>query len=139
MNMKKDNAVSPVIGSILLVAITVIIAAVIAAFVFGMTGDIQQTRIVAITSDISQNAATGQKHIVLTNHGGKDMATLVNLTAMFNGSSCATWVSPTNLNSLKTVGGSAACNVGAVGGRTHVVVTGSFADGSAQVLLDTYQ
>lgn len=33
--MKRDNAVSPVIGVILMVAITVILAAVIAAFVFG--------------------------------------------------------------------------------------------------------
>ena len=33
---KKDDAVSPVIGVILMVAITVILAAVIAAFVFGM-------------------------------------------------------------------------------------------------------
>ncbi|APH39198.1 type IV pilin [Methanohalophilus halophilus] len=33
---KKDDAVSPVIGVILMVAITVILAAVIAAFVFGL-------------------------------------------------------------------------------------------------------
>jgi flagellin-like protein len=36
-----NNAVSPVIGVILVVAITVILAAVIAAFVFGMAGNIQ--------------------------------------------------------------------------------------------------
>lgn len=35
-SMKNDEAVSPVIGVILMVAITVILAAVIAAFVFGM-------------------------------------------------------------------------------------------------------
>ena len=39
MNFKNEEAVSPVIGVILMVAITVILAAVIAAFVFGMTGD----------------------------------------------------------------------------------------------------
>ena len=40
MNFKQnEEAVSPVIGVILMVAITVILAAVIAAFVFGMTGD----------------------------------------------------------------------------------------------------
>jgi len=33
-----EDAVSPVIGVILMVAITVILAAVIAAFVFGMAG-----------------------------------------------------------------------------------------------------
>ena len=36
-----DEAVSPVIGVILMVAITVILAAVIAAFVFNMAGDVQ--------------------------------------------------------------------------------------------------
>jgi flagellin-like protein len=35
---KRDDAVSPVIGVILMVAITVILAAVIATFVFGWLG-----------------------------------------------------------------------------------------------------
>ena len=37
---KNDEAVSPVIGVILMVAITVILAAVIAMFVFGLAGTI---------------------------------------------------------------------------------------------------
>jgi flagellin-like protein len=37
-----SKALSPVIGVILMVAITVILAAVIAAFVFGMSGEIQR-------------------------------------------------------------------------------------------------
>ena len=41
---KNDEAVSPVIGVILMVAITVILAAVIAAFVFGMSGNISKTK-----------------------------------------------------------------------------------------------
>ena len=47
---KNDEAVSPVIGVILMVAITVILAAVIAAYVFGMTGNTQKTRLVAATA-----------------------------------------------------------------------------------------
>ena len=46
---KNDEAVSPVIGVILMVAITVILAAVIAAFVFGMSGNISKTKVVAVT------------------------------------------------------------------------------------------
>ena len=46
---KNEEAVSPVIGVILMVAITVILAAVIAAFVFGMAGNIQKTKVVAAT------------------------------------------------------------------------------------------
>ena len=46
---KNEDAVSPVIGVILMVAITVILAAVIAAFVFGMAGNISKTKVVAAT------------------------------------------------------------------------------------------
>ena len=53
---KNDEAVSPVIGVILMVAITVILAAVIAAFVFGMSGNISKTKVVAAT--VSQPNAT---------------------------------------------------------------------------------
>ncbi len=46
---RNEEAVSPVIGVILMVAITVILAAVIAAFVFGMAGNISKTKVVAAT------------------------------------------------------------------------------------------
>ena len=45
-----EDAVSPVIGVILMVAITVILAAVIAAFVFGMAGNVSKTRSIAVTA-----------------------------------------------------------------------------------------
>jgi flagellin-like protein len=38
--MNKENSLSPVIGVILMIAITVVLAAVIASFVFGMSGAI---------------------------------------------------------------------------------------------------
>jgi len=141
--MKTDSAVSPVIGSILLVAITVIIAAVIAAFVFGMTGDIQQTRVVAITSDISQNDAPN-KVIVITNHGGKDASVLVDVEIQVEGVACAAAATgPTNPTTelfAQTVGLSMRCAGSAViGDREHLVITGIFVDGTRQVLLDTYQ
>ncbi|WP_062397059.1 type IV pilin [Methanogenium cariaci] len=47
---KDEEAVSPVIGVILMVAITVILAAVIAVFVFGMASDIETTKSVAATA-----------------------------------------------------------------------------------------
>jgi flagellin-like protein len=46
---KDEEAVSPVIGVILMVAITVILAAVIAAFALNMPGEIQKTKIVSVT------------------------------------------------------------------------------------------
>ncbi len=66
---KNDEAVSPVIGVILMVAITVILAAVIAAFVFGMSGNISKTKIVAVTV---QKVDSG--NISVMNNGGQDGA-----------------------------------------------------------------
>ena len=46
---QNEEAVSPVIGVILMVAITVILAAVIAAFVFGMGSNVQTQKTVGST------------------------------------------------------------------------------------------
>jgi flagellin-like protein len=140
--MEKDSAVSPVIGSILLVAITVIIAAVIAAFVFGMTGDIQQTKIVAITSDAAQSNLLGEnpneKVVILTNHGGKDAGKLAALIPYVDGNECSPGLGINTGNSLRL--NEASCgNPLAVAISNHLVVVGHFVDGSQQVLLDTYQ
>jgi len=140
--MKRDSAVSPVIGSILLVAITVIIAAVIAAFVFGMTGDIQQTRVVAVTSDVAQNpSVTGAKEIDITNHGGKDAGVLTSIQITINGVqvTTASFMTSATIDDLLTVGGSVRIGGLTAGDRDHLVVTGTFIDGTSQVLLDTYQ
>mgnify|MGYP006268830017 CR=1 FL=1 len=64
--LKREDAVSPVIGVILMVAITVILAAVIAAFVFGMASGVSKTKTVAVTAKkISSN-------ITVTYQGGTD-------------------------------------------------------------------
>ena len=44
INRSDEEAVSPVIGVILMVAIVVILAAVIAAFVFGMAGNVATSK-----------------------------------------------------------------------------------------------
>ena len=64
---KNDEAVSPVIGVILMVAITVILAAVIAAFVFGMSGNISKTKVVAVTV---QQPDADQHHCHLSGWSG---------------------------------------------------------------------
>lgn len=73
---KRDDAVSPVIGVILMVAITVILAAVIAAFVFGMAGSVSKTKNVALVAE-KANAY----EVVITNHGGTDIGSLTSLSA----------------------------------------------------------
>ncbi len=64
--LKREDAVSPVIGVILMVAITVILAAVIAAFVFGMAGSVSKTKTVAATAKQQGN------DYLVTWQGGQD-------------------------------------------------------------------
>ena len=67
---KDEEAVSPVIGVILMVAITVILAAVIAAFVFGMGGSLKEAPpTVSITA--ANNAANTDLDIRILHTGGE--------------------------------------------------------------------
>ncbi|MBX0293848.1 type IV pilin [Haloarcula nitratireducens] len=68
-----DDAVSPVIGVILMVAITVILAAVIASFVLGLGDQAQQTTPQASFSwDYDESGATadGYGELTITHDGG---------------------------------------------------------------------
>jgi flagellin-like protein len=125
---KKDDAVSPVIGVILMVAITVILAAVIAAFVFGMAGNVQKTKNVAAVAE--QNSTN---FLIVTFHGGKDAADVEYLNVTFK--DAATPI----IKEEPTVGVSIP-STSAIGTpeKDHVVATAQFKDGSTQVILDTY-
>jgi flagellin-like protein len=78
--MKNDEAVSPVIGVILMVAITVILAAVIAAFVFGLAGTTSTNKNVAFTVSLDKN-----NYGVATAQGGSDIARLKFVTYTIDG------------------------------------------------------
>jgi flagellin-like protein len=119
---KNEEAVSPVIGVILMVAITVILAAVIAAFVFGMAGNIQKTHIVSYTLS---RPTTGT--VTATFQGGQDAAALVATNWSVGGT--LTSQSPGNI-----VGNSTTFNAVA---NSHIVGVASFNDGSNQVVIDT--
>ena len=151
--MKNEDAVSPVIGVILMVAITVILAAVIAAFVFGMAGNIQKTKVVAAT--VSQSGSW----ITITYQGGNDDASLQYLK--FTVPSNTTVTAPlysllarggdsgtngaTGVGLTTTVGSALKPDVGATyringlgtPGKDSIVITGHFTDGGEQVILDT--
>jgi archaeal type IV pilus assembly protein PilA len=126
---KNENAVSPVIGVILMVAITVILAAVIAAFVFGMSGNIPKTKVIAVSAHQIDSGT-----VTLTYEGGQD-------AMMFSGASAN--VTDDNGNfltvpNLSNVVGNSVKATGALAKNNHVVVVGHFYDGNDQVLLDTY-
>ena len=145
---KNDEAVSPVIGVILMVAITVILAAVIAAFVFGMSGNINKTKVVAITADRPSSTT-----VRVMNQGGQDnpsfdygvmslkdpagaviAATFASAGQFNNGTTIAT----TGVNALGSgVGNTLTATLTTYTGKVQVVVVGTFTDNTKQVLLDT--
>jgi flagellin-like protein len=140
---KTEEAVSPVIGVILMVAITVILAAVIAAFVFGMAGNIQRTHIVSLTAQRNSSA-----FVIVTDEGGQDANTLIAMDWQLNGQN----VTQANVGFSSGVTGDgksgAVPNTGyssiPVGayvaipstnvGKDNLIVTGIFKDGSTQIL-----
>jgi flagellin-like protein len=155
MNFKQnEEAVSPVIGVILMVAITVILAAVIAAFVFGMGSDIGTTKTVAVT------ASQVGSDIVVNYKGGADANTLNFLkvtvndgTAVESGGVATKYcyeggsgTGYTITSGTSDLDDKAPVPVGATivfegegnAERNHVVVVGHFMDGSEHVVLDTY-
>jgi len=71
----EDEAVSPVIGVILMVAITVILAAVIGTFVLGLGDQVQSTSPQAsFNFDYTQDATDDSDELVVTHDGGDSIA-----------------------------------------------------------------
>ena len=158
--IKEEEAVSPVIGVILMVAITVILAAVIGAFVFGMGGSLKKTYVVGVTA-----TQTSSNAVDITFQGGPDAGLVhyMNVTiggneyrrqnsgdtsAETNASSYTftAFGAPLVADSVVAVGtavtlggyGDAAKDAGITSGRDHLVATATFLDGTKQIVLDTY-
>ncbi len=126
MKRMDEKGVSPVIGVILMVAITVILAAVIASFVFGMGSSVKKTYNVAVTA---QQQGT---NVIVTLQGGPDVPSLssINVTCTDSSGTSTTATLGTTVGSSVTL----ACGTG---GADRVLVVGTFQDGTQQVLLDT--
>ena len=157
--IKEEEAVSPVIGVILMVAITVILAAVIGAFVFGMGGSLKKTYVVGVTAtQTSSNAVdvtfqggpdAGLVHYMnVTIRGNEYRRTAVDATSAETNvtSIWTTFGTPNTANSVVAVGtavtlggtGDSTKDAGITSGRDHLVVTATFMDGTKQIVLDTY-
>ena len=131
-----EDAVSPVIGVILMVAIVVILAAVIAAFVFGMAGSAGTSKNVGMT--VTVNSTTGDMGVDILWQGGSDINSMTNISATFNGEPADEYI-PTPVISSLNVGN--ITQVKAPSGttslaNTRIIITGSFTDGSTQVIFD---
>ncbi|MEG9194246.1 MAG: type IV pilin N-terminal domain-containing protein [Candidatus Methanoglobus sp.] len=135
--MVNEKGVSPVIGVILMVAITVILAAVIASFVFGMGTTVKKTYLVSATASKSCVGNTCEVQIVYT--GGPDAVAVSSLEVIYP-SGCTFETSGGSTITNPSVGAIATCErAGSPADRnTHVVVAATFTDGTQQVILDTY-
>jgi len=142
---KNEEAVSPVIGVILMVAITVILAAVIAAFVFNMAGSIQKTHVVMFTLQ-----KTGTDTIMVMDQGGQDQGTLisVNVTAPvtftgtdFDGTALPAATGSGSSYYVQSVAtpaiGKSLTLTGTWPATTAITVIGNFNDGSHQIILQS--
>ncbi|WP_435195508.1 type IV pilin [Natronomonas sp. EA1] len=103
---RATRGVSPVIGVILMVAITVILAAIVATFVFGLSDDLQRrTPQAGFTFDY--DASTGELDI--THNGGDtlDAATLTAVVADPDGSvpDASPWTGTVSAGTTVTLGG----------------------------------
>ena len=126
--METEDAVSPVIGVILMVAVTVILAAVIAAFVFGLASGVSKTKAVAAT------AKQLGSNVIVTWQGGQDNAMVKGYNVTIAPSTGGTVLFNNTGNSV----GNATILTGGTANLDHVTVVGFFNDGSYQVVLDTF-
>jgi len=131
-NKEREEAVSPVIGVILMVAITVILAAVIAAFVFGMASGVSKTKAVAATARQLQN------DVIVTWQGGQDNSLVTNYTIQATTSGGTSFGIINVPGTPPVVGNSTKIQSAGTAGQDHVTVVANFNDGSGQVVLDTY-
>jgi archaeal type IV pilus assembly protein PilA len=141
--MKNEVAVSPVMGTILMVAITVILAAIIATYVLGLPSDVTKTKVVAATAQLDNSG------IILVNYQGgqdTDSVTSLNITAP-NSSVWYTSGADGALTLSTSPGTLVKPEVGSImklhpgpgwpTGAKHVVVIAAFSDGPNQIILDT--
>lgn len=123
-----ENAVSPVIGVLLMVSITIILAAVIAAFIFGMANQMPQNNIVGVT--VVKNSAT---QATVTNIGGQGVNALTNpINISVDDGTAITYYD---------LGKAVAASEKVVltsGVQNRIMAVGEFGPNTKQILLDVY-
>jgi uncharacterized RDD family membrane protein YckC len=115
--------------------ILIIFAAVIAAFVFGMAGNISKTIVVAATAQQPDS-----NHIVITYQGSQDADNLREIAITVTDSCGNTQTKSIGAasQSIPLQVGSTSEFSGSFSGKDHVVATGIFSDSTHQVILDNY-
>ena len=127
-----ESAVAESVGVILIVAVTVILAAVIAAYAFGLIQDVHVERNLVLTAD-----QTGPDQIIVTYRGGgSDAQQLVSLRITWPSGAVQSVASPKVGDIYYATNAGLIKNVTPAG--DHVVVVGHFVDGKDSVLLNAF-
>ena len=122
-----DDAVSPVVSVILLLAITMILAAIVGSAVFGMM-DSNKPRMISFSTERYGDTLT------IVNTGG-DMKDLLGLEVRIENRDFVPWVGSMDVGSSQIYGSAD----GITESYTHIVIRGTFYPNSEQViLLDTH-
>jgi len=111
----KRKAISPVLATVILIAITLIAAIAIAGFVFGLFGTFTSTaRVQASVTSCAHDGATGEDCVVvLTNSGNANTATAGACTLTFGGASYSGHVADTLAHAIAGTNGVQPINSGA--------------------------
>ena len=120
MNKGNDIAVSPVIGTILMVAVTVILAAVIAAFVFGMPSGMEKPRFVPSVLERYNSTVV---HFILMQSGSDEITDI------------DAYVDNQKINLPIHIGRPLILEADQPG-RNHITVTVTWFDGKKQLIAD---
>ena len=124
-----DDAVAEIVGTILLVAVAVILAAVISSFAFGMAAGVTRTVVIAVSAHQQGD------DIVLTYEGGRDVPMLYRLDITATAEDGAA-IEDTFDNTPPAVGDTRTLPGAGNPGSDHVVVVAQLVDGSRHVVLD---
>jgi flagellin-like protein len=122
---RNEEAVSEIIGIIILVAVVVILAAIIGSFVFGMAEKVPKGKVVAAT------AVREDTNVVVTWNGGLDNDKVIGYDISIDGVMQEANITP-------DVGSTRTFTLSSAGPTSHIVVAAAFIDDSSQVVLDTF-
>jgi flagellin-like protein len=133
-----DKAVSPVIGTILMVMISVMLGVIIGSYSFGMSASVQNKRMIAI------NVVQSGSDIRITYQSCDAQPDLYSMAIIAPDGT--TYYTVSTSGALSTTGTPATPDVGAVmvlysnatSGQDRVMVIGHFIDGSSQIISDTF-
>lgn len=126
LTAKKNDGVSPVIGTILLVAITVVLVAIISAVVMGMAGGVGNTHVVGVKVVQGDNNTT-----VLVTLTGGDTTGLTNIT-VYDGTAQLTGTFVNTVGKPMTY-----INASSMAPSASISVVGTFSDGNQTIYTGT--